>query len=91
MEAEVVVLDKNINKLRDIDRIHQGKILTLASNRLSVEEAVISADLVIGAVLVPGAQAPKIVTEDVVKEMHPGSVRRGHLDRPGRLLRDVAA
>ncbi|HWC14376.1 MAG TPA: alanine dehydrogenase [Actinomycetota bacterium] len=74
MEAEVVVLDKNINKLRDIDRIHQGKILTLASNRLSVEEAVMAADLVIGAVLVPGALAPKVVTEDVVKEMKPGAV-----------------
>ncbi len=74
MEAEVVVLDRNINKLRDIDRIHQGKILTLASNRLSVEEVVISADLVIGAVLIPGALAPRVVTEDVVKEMKPGSV-----------------
>ena len=74
MEAEVIVLDKNINKLRDIDRIHQGKILTLASNRLSVEETVMAADLVIGAVLVPGALAPKIVTEDVVKEMQPGAV-----------------
>jgi alanine dehydrogenase len=74
MEAEVVVLDRNINKLRDIDRIHQGKILTLASTRLSVEETVVSADLVIGAVLIPGALAPKIVTEDVVKEMKAGSV-----------------
>lgn len=74
MEAEVVVLDKNINKLRDIDRIHQGKILTLASNRLSVEETCVEADLVIGAVLIPGALAPKVVTEDVVKEMKPGSV-----------------
>jgi alanine dehydrogenase len=74
MEAEVIVLDKNINKLRDIDRIHQGKILTLASNRLSVEETVMAADLVIGAVLVPGALAPKVVTEDVVKEMQPGAV-----------------
>jgi alanine dehydrogenase len=74
MEAEVVVLDRNINKLRDIDRIHQGRILTLASNRLSVEETVVSADLVIGAVLIPGALAPKIVTEDVVKEMKAGSV-----------------
>src|SRR5918992_1343970 len=55
MEAEVVILDKNINKLRDVDRIHQGKILTLASNRLSVEETVLTADLVIGAVLMPGA------------------------------------
>jgi alanine dehydrogenase len=74
MEAEVVILDKNINKLRDVDRIHQGKILTLASNRLVMEEVVTQADLVIGAVLVPGAVAPKIVTEDIVKEMKPGSV-----------------
>jgi alanine dehydrogenase len=74
MEAEVVILDKNINKLRDVDRIHQGKILTLASNRLVIEEVVTQADLVIGAVLVPGAVAPKIVTEDIVKEMKPGSV-----------------
>jgi alanine dehydrogenase len=74
MEAEVVILDKNINKLRDVDRIHQGKILTLASNRLSVEETVLNADLVIGAVLVPGALAPQIVTEDVIKEMQPGTV-----------------
>ncbi|HET7481255.1 MAG TPA: alanine dehydrogenase [Actinomycetota bacterium] len=74
MEAEVLVLDKNINKLRDIDRIHQGRIMTLASNRLAVEEAVVSADLVIGAVLVPGARAPKIVTEDTIKEMKPGAV-----------------
>ena len=74
MEAEVVILDKNINKLRDVDRIHQGKILTLASNRLSVEETVASADLAIGAVLVPGALAPKVVSEEVVAQMKPGSV-----------------
>lgn len=59
MEADVVILDKNINKLRDVDRIHQGKILTLASSRLAVEELVTSADLVIGAVLVPGPGPPK--------------------------------
>jgi alanine dehydrogenase len=74
MEAEVVVLDTNINKLRDIDRIHQGKILTLASNRLAVEESVATADLVIGAVLVPGARAPKVVTEDMIEQMNPGAV-----------------
>lgn len=74
MEAEVLALDTNINKLRDIDQIHQGRILTLASNRLSVEEAVRSADLVIGAVLVPGALAPKVVSENVVEQMQPGSV-----------------
>ncbi|MDQ3955127.1 MAG: alanine dehydrogenase [Actinomycetota bacterium] len=74
MEAEVVVLDTNINKLRDIDRIHQGKILTLASNRLAVEESVAAADLVIGAVLVPGARAPKVVSEDMIEQMNPGAV-----------------
>ena len=74
MEAEVLVLDKNINKLREIDKIHKGRIMTIASNQLAVEEAVTSADLVIGAVLVPGARAPKIVSEQVVKDMKPGAV-----------------
>jgi alanine dehydrogenase len=74
MEAEVLVLDKNLNKLREIDKIHKGRIMTIASNQLAVEEAVISADLVIGAVLVPGALAPKIVSEQVVKDMKPGAV-----------------
>src|ERR687896_2260167 len=74
MEAEVIVLDTNINKLRDIDRIHQGKILTLASNRLAVEEVCVAADLVIGAVLEPGARAPKVVTKDIVSNMKAGSV-----------------
>jgi len=74
MEAEVLILDTNINKLREVDRIHQGRILTLASNRLSLEETVASADLVIGAVLIPGALAPKLVTEEVIAEMLPGSV-----------------
>ena len=74
MEAEVVVMDKNINKLREIDRIHQGRIMTLASNRLSVEEHVTSADLVIGAVLVAGAIAPVVVTDEMVQDMPVGSV-----------------
>jgi alanine dehydrogenase len=74
MEAEVLVLDKNMNKLREIDKIHKGRIMTIASNQLAVEEAVISCDLVIGAVLVPGARAPKIVSEQVVKDMKPGAV-----------------
>ena len=74
MEAEVLVLDKNMNKLREIDKIHKGRIMTIASNQLSVEEAVISADLVIGAVLIPGARAPRIVSEQIVKDMKPGAV-----------------
>jgi alanine dehydrogenase len=74
MEAEVVIFDKNIDKLREVDRIHKRRILTLASNRLSVEEAVLEADLVIGAVLVAGARAPTVVAEETVREMKPGAV-----------------
>jgi len=74
MEAEVLVLDRAIDRLRYIDSIHKGRILTLTSNQLTVEEAVVSADLVVGAVLVPGARAPKLVPESLVKEMNPGAV-----------------
>ncbi|MGH2701615.1 MAG: alanine dehydrogenase [Actinomycetota bacterium] len=74
MEAEVIILDRNIHKLRDVDRIHKGRILTLMSNRLVIEEIVTEADLVIGAVLVPGAVAPQIVTEEIIKGMKPGAV-----------------
>ncbi len=74
MEARVTVLDLDVRKLRTIDSIDRGKITTLTSNRLTVEEQVSEADLVIGAVLVPGALAPKVVTEELVKRMQPGSV-----------------
>lgn len=74
MEAEVVVLDRNLDRLRYIDSIHKGRILTLMSNQTTVEEAVLAADLVIGAVLVPGALAPHIVSKATVEQMKPGSV-----------------
>lgn len=74
MEAEVVILDRNIDRLRAIDSIHKGRILTLMSNRTTVEEAVITADLVIGAVLVPGALAPHLVSKQTVAQMKAGSV-----------------
>jgi alanine dehydrogenase len=74
MEAEVVVLDTNLDKLRYIDSIHKGRILTLMSNQVNVEESVLSADLVIGAVLVPGALAPKVLNREIVGQMKPGSV-----------------
>jgi alanine dehydrogenase len=74
MEAEVLIFDKNLNKLREVDRIHKGRIVTLASTRLSVEEAVLEADLVVGAVLVPGARAPTVVAEETIREMKPGAV-----------------
>ncbi len=74
MEANVTILDLDIDKLRVVDSIHQGKITTLMSNRLTLEEQVAEADLVIGAVLVPGARAPHVVTADMVASMRPGSV-----------------
>jgi len=74
MEAEVLLLDKNIDRLRWVDQIHQGRIMTLASNRGAVARAVAAADLVIGAVLVPAGRAPVVVTDDMVRSMQPGAV-----------------
>ena len=74
MDAHVVVMDKNLLKLRYLEHILHGRITTIVSNKLSVREMVVQADLVIGAVLVPGARSPVLVDEGVVKEMKPGSV-----------------
>ena len=74
MGAHVTVLDKNVARLRQIDAIYQGRIQTIASNAYEVEKAVLGADLVIGAVLVTGAKAPKLVSNDMVRRMRPGSV-----------------
>jgi alanine dehydrogenase len=74
MQAEVLLLDKAIGKLRGADAIYQGHLQTVASNAYEVEKAVLDADLVIGAVLVPGAKAPKLISNDLVKRMKPGSV-----------------
>lgn len=74
MQADVVVLDTDLNKLRAIDSLYQGRIVTLHSNKLTLEEQIVDADLVIGTVLVPGASAPKLVTEDMVKSMKRGAV-----------------
>lgn len=74
MQAEVLLLDRDIAKLRHADAIYQGHCQTVASNAYEVERAIIDADLVIGAVLVPGAKAPKLVTNEQVSRMKPGSV-----------------
>jgi alanine dehydrogenase len=74
MQAEVLLLDKNIDKLREADRIYQGHLQTVASNAFEIEQAVLDADLVIGAVLVPGAKAPTLISNDLVSRMRPGSV-----------------
>src|SRR5437879_6704991 len=75
MEAEVVLLDRNLDRLRWVDQIHKGRIMTLASNRRAVERVVADADLVVGAVLIAGGRAPVVVTEDMGRGMNPGSVR----------------
>ena len=74
MQAEVLLLDKDIDKLRAADRIYQGHLQTVASNSYEIEKACIDADLVIGAVLVTGAKAPRLVAGDLVQRMKPGSV-----------------
>jgi alanine dehydrogenase len=74
MEAEVLLLDKNLDRLRWVDQIHKGRIMTLASNGAAVARAVADADLVIGAVLVPGGRAPQLVTETMIRAMKPRSV-----------------
>lgn len=74
MEAEVLLLDRNLDRLRYVDQIHRGRIVTLASNRGAVERAVGGADVVIGAILVAGGRAPVVVTDEMVASMRPGSV-----------------
>lgn len=72
--ADVTILDLSPDRLRQLDDIFGNQLTTLISNPFNVAEAVKEADLVIGAVLIPGAKAPKLVTEEMVKSMSPGSV-----------------
>lgn len=72
--ARVTVLDKSMERLRHLDLIFGNRISTQYSNAHAIEEAVLSADLVIGGVLVPGAAAPKLVTRDMISRMKPGAV-----------------
>jgi alanine dehydrogenase len=74
MQAEVLLLDRNVAKLRVADAIYQGHCQTVTSNAYEVERAIADADLVIGAVLVPGAKAPTLITNEQVSRMKPGSV-----------------
>jgi alanine dehydrogenase len=74
MEAEVVLFDKNLDRLRWVDQINKGRIVTLASNRGALERNIADADLVIGAVLVAGGRAPVVVSEDMVRSMQRGAV-----------------
>ena len=74
LHAKVKILDKNLDRLRQIDHHFDGRLETIASSTLSLEEACIDADIVIGAVLVVGARAPKLVSNQLVSRMRPGSV-----------------
>lgn len=74
MGAAVTMLDLNLNRLREIEDIFGNSIQTLASNSYNIAQAVKQADLVIGAVLIPGAAAPKLVSREMVAAMEPGSV-----------------
>jgi len=74
MRAEVTVLDLSLPKLRSIDATFAGRVRTLASSAYAVEEELVDADLVIGAVLVAGARAPRLVSDDLVARMRRGSV-----------------
>lgn len=74
MGAKVTIVDANLNRLRDLDDIFNGRLYTLASNSYNISRAVSEADLVIGSVLIPGAAAPKIVTREMVSRMKRGSV-----------------
>ncbi|MBN9141711.1 MAG: alanine dehydrogenase [Micrococcales bacterium] len=74
LQAQVTVLDTNIQRLRELDALYGGRVRTIASNSYEIERAVLDADLVIGSVLVPGAKAPKLVTNQLVARMKPGSV-----------------
>ncbi|MGH3382286.1 MAG: alanine dehydrogenase [Actinoallomurus sp.] len=74
MGADVSIMDVSIDRLRHIDSIYQGRLKTLMSSAYAIEQAVLEADLVIGAVLIPGAKAPKLVSNDLVARMKAGSV-----------------
>ena len=74
MQAEVLLFDVNVARLRQVDSIYQGHMQTITSNSYEIEQAVLDADLVIGAVLIHGAKAPKLVSNDLVSRMKPGSV-----------------
>jgi alanine dehydrogenase len=72
--AHVTLLDRNLNRLRDLEDIYGNALLTLASNVYTIRETVRTADLVIGAVLIPGASAPRIVRRDMISQMKKGAV-----------------
>jgi alanine dehydrogenase len=74
MGANVTIIDRNLNRLRELDDIYSSQVVTLASNEYTIRESLRHADLVIGAVLIPGASAPRLVKRDMLPGMKKGSV-----------------
>ncbi len=74
MGAHVTIIDRNLNRLRQLDDIFNGEVVTLASNVWTIRENLKTADLVVGAVLIPGASAPRLVRRDMIAAMKPGAV-----------------
>ncbi len=74
MHSEVFILDRNLDKLREVDHHFRGALETVASSEHAIEEVCLEADIVIGAVLVVGARAPRLVSDALVEQMRPGSV-----------------
>jgi alanine dehydrogenase len=74
MGAKVTLIDINLNRLRELDDIFNGRLVTLASNSYNIEQACCEADLLIGGVLIPGAAAPKLITAKMVSRMRRGAV-----------------
>jgi alanine dehydrogenase len=74
LEADVTIVDRDVERLREIDHVWHGRIQTVMSSALAIERLVLEADLVIGAVLIPGAKAPRLVTADHVGAMRDGAV-----------------
>jgi alanine dehydrogenase len=72
--ADVTIIEKRLSRLRELDDLYGPQLKTIYSTPVSVEEAVLGADLVVGAVLIPGKKAPKLLTEELVRQMTPGSV-----------------
>jgi alanine dehydrogenase len=73
MQADVWVLDKSVQRMRDLEMMLDGRITLAMSNQLAIDEAVENADLVIGAVLIPGARAPKLITREMLSALKPGA------------------
>ncbi|MBT3701843.1 MAG: NAD-binding protein, partial [Alphaproteobacteria bacterium] len=74
LECDVVIIDRSLKRLAELDEMFRGRINTIYSTAGNIEEQVIDADLVVGAVLVPGAAAPHLVTRDMIKKMKRGAV-----------------